>query len=1168
MKRTTSGTLSLSVLATALLLLLSAATVRGDYKSTVLADSPIGYWRLDDSGATAVNSGSLGATGNGTYHGTYYEGRAGALAGDSDTAAGFDGSSSYISVPYSAALNPTVFTVECWASPYQQNPGNYLGVLGAKINSPVEGFILYLPPNGTQAQWQFWTGNGASWNTQSGALANGANYAHLVGTYDGTNAAFYVNGALYARSKMTYVPNPSGALQIGLNGTSSYYFKSNLDEVAIYGTALSPNQVLNHYVAARNANPPPVTPAILTAPQSTTNYLATSATFSVWASGSLPFTNQWIFQGTNSANAWTNVFNSTNNTFTVTNIALANAGNYAVVVSNNAGVVTSAVAALTVINIQSPAITPQPLAQTLYAGGTAHLISGATGGGNLAYQWLFYGTNLSGATGATLFLTNVQAANAGTYQLRATNEAGTNLSSPATVTVLAAPDSGTYAGYVMADQPLAYWRLDETTGSTAALDRAGGYNGTYVGPVALQQAGALVADTDTAAAFTASSATKVSVPFNAAINPAQFTLECWAKDNGSSTSDYRSPFTSRQDSPQKGFTFYATPAPGNLWQLWDGTGSAWDVITGPAVQFNNWAHLVATFDGTTKRFYVNGVQVGSSTGAYAANPLNALKIGAGGGSADSYLFNGGIDEVAVYGTALSAARVAAHYAMGLGATNPPSFTTQPSSGTVLLGSNITLSAQAAGSLPLSYQWQFYGTNLPGQTASTLTLNTVQSVNAGPYRLLANNPAGSVTSIVATVTAVTPTSAYSSAVQTDGAVGYWRLDETSGTTAANLGSLGSGINGAYNNGVTLGQPGAIAGNADASAGFTATNLTTVEVPYAAQLNGAQFTVECWAQMTGPGRDPSLDENYQSPLTSRNTTTAGYVFYGIPGGSWQLWTGTGSTYDQITGPAVRLGIWAHLAATYDGAVKRFYVNGVQVGSSTAAFVRDTATLLRIGGGKTESSPGAYFFQGKVDEVAVYTNALPAASLQAHYAIGVAGDTPPASPGASASTLQNQPLVLSVAKLLARASDPDSGDTLSVTAAGPASAQGPANNVVLSSSAGTLTYTPATDYTGTDTFTYTISDSHGATVTPTVTVTVNPGSGAAPNIVSAPTYDSASGTFHVTFAGVPGFGYRVQTATNLGGPWSLLETATAGTNGLFEVIDTQSPPPPARYYRTVYP
>jgi hypothetical protein len=57
-------------------------------------------------------------------------------------------------------------------------------------------------------------------------------------------------------------------------------------------------------------------------------------------------------------------------------------------------------------------------------------------------------------------------------------------------------------------------------------------------------------------------------------------------------------------------------------------------------------------------------------------------------------------------------------------------------------------------------------------------------------------------------------------------------------------------------------------------------------------------------------------------------------------------------------------------------------------------------------------------------------------------------------------------------------------------------------------------------------------------------------------------------VTFAGIPGYSYSIQIATNVSGPWSFFTNATAGTNDLFQLIDTESPPPPQRYYRATYP
>ena len=78
-----------------------------------------------------------------------------------------------------------------------------------------------------------------------------------------------------------------------------------------------------------------------------------------------------------------------------------------------------------------------------------------------------------------------------------------------------------------------------------------------------------------------------------------------------------------------------------------------------------WVHLVGTYDGSKWNLYRNGVEIGSQADTTGAQPvLNAdWAIGASGnGWADS--FAGGIDEVAIYGHALTADQVAAHYASG------------------------------------------------------------------------------------------------------------------------------------------------------------------------------------------------------------------------------------------------------------------------------------------------------------------------------------------------------------------------------------------------------------------------------------------------------------------------------------------------------------------------
>jgi hypothetical protein len=114
----------------------------------------------------------------------------------------------------------------------------------------------------------------------------------------------------------------------------------------------------------------------------------------------------------------------------------------------------------------------------------------------------------------------------------------------------------------------------------------------------------------------------------------------------------------------------------------------------------------------------------------------------------------------------------------------------------------------------------------------------------------------------------------------------------------------------------------------------------------------------------------------------------------------------------------------------------------------------------------------------------------------------------------------------------------------------------------------YTPATGYTGSDSYTYTISDGNGGTAVGTVDVTVTADGGASPNIVGDPTFDSGTGTFSVTFAGVPGIVYTVEYALGSAAPpWTKLKNATAGPLGLFTVTDGPGLSG-SRYYRTVYP
>lgn len=83
----------------------------------------------------------------------------------------------------------------------------------------------------------------------------------------------------------------------------------------------------------------------------------------------------------------------------------------------------------------APTIVVQPAGQIVSVTSSATFTVTAAGTPLLRYQWRFNGTNIAGATGPSLALVNVQAADAGAYSVRATNAFGSVVSSDAVLGV-------------------------------------------------------------------------------------------------------------------------------------------------------------------------------------------------------------------------------------------------------------------------------------------------------------------------------------------------------------------------------------------------------------------------------------------------------------------------------------------------------------------------------------------------------------------------------------------------------------------------------------------------------------------------------------------------------------------------------------------------------------
>ena len=146
------------------------------------------------------------------------------------------------------------------------------------------------------------------------------------------------------------------------------------------------------------------------------------------------------------------------------------------------------------------------------------------------------------------------------------------------------------AGFASASL-VAWYPLD-----TDASDASGnGYDGSVVGGTVNFGQGGANGATGSSAAFPDNG--HIDIPFDAALNPASFTVSLWA--NASSTNGFASPITSRDDvgggTSTHGFILYNDN--GGNWNFWTGDGnSGWDTMAGPAVAVSTWSCLLYTSD--------------------------------------------------------------------------------------------------------------------------------------------------------------------------------------------------------------------------------------------------------------------------------------------------------------------------------------------------------------------------------------------------------------------------------------------------------------------------------------------------------------------------------------------------------------------------------------------
>ena len=177
------------------------------------------------------------------------------------------------------------------------------------------------------------------------------------------------------------------------------------------------------------SDPDPVPPAITLPPASLKVVEGQLAVFDVAVTGKPDPTYQWTFQGAP-------IEGATSPRFQIVKTTLGDSGDYAVVVSNVGGTVTSSIATLTVKPaVQPPVITVQPTSSRVRATSNAIFSVVATGTMPLTYRWTRGSTLLPAATTDTLTLLGVTVDQAGSYQVTISNVAGSVTSDPATLAV-------------------------------------------------------------------------------------------------------------------------------------------------------------------------------------------------------------------------------------------------------------------------------------------------------------------------------------------------------------------------------------------------------------------------------------------------------------------------------------------------------------------------------------------------------------------------------------------------------------------------------------------------------------------------------------------------------------------------------------------------------------
>jgi RHS repeat-associated protein len=647
------------------------------YPDTVRADSPLVYYRLGEaSGSVAKDSSGNGV--DGTYGSGAVRGVAGAIAGDANAAV--SGNGTVVTAPASSLpAGKSARTLEIWYKASDLSFNNWpIMSYGSGAN---HGIALTFSVGGGSAALVISNDQG---NTVSFSLPFDDMLWHLYDvTYDGTSVTGYVDGQAIGTAVLPLDTKPAGtSLDVG-GGTGSY------DEAAVYPTALSAARIGAHWTRGQSAavtcapKPGRPYPSGVLADKPLVYYrLGDGSRLMLDSSGHCANAARVSDDATSTPGALAGDSNAGvtgDGTVAIASAASLPAGKSArtleiwykasdlsannwPIMSYGSGVnrgfgmtfsVGDGQSALVITNDQGNTVSfSLPFDDTLwhlydvtYNGTkvTGYVDGQAIGTAVLPLNTKPAGTSLDvgGGTGsydeAAVYPTALSAARIGAHWTRGES---------AKVTCAARP-AGIYPAAIRADAPRVYYRLGD--GSRLMLDSSGHCaNAARVSDDATSTPGAIAGDPN--AAVMGDGTTVIASASSLPAGKSARTLEIWYKASALNFISF--PLISYGSSGASrgfGLTFNAGDGSSAL-TISDDKGN--NVSFGLPYNDTLWHLYDITYDGSTVTAYADGRNIGSAPMTLDTKPVGtALDIGSSGSE----------DEAAVYPTALSPARITAHW---------------------------------------------------------------------------------------------------------------------------------------------------------------------------------------------------------------------------------------------------------------------------------------------------------------------------------------------------------------------------------------------------------------------------------------------------------------------------------------------------------------------------